>query len=158
MPDDTTRTEVQDAVIASWRLVDQQQGRGQEQLFTHEATYTTAGRSFIGRAEIAAGLAARVASGTRTSRHVLSNVTFDELGPERARLHYLVTLYASDGEPPRPMTRQPIAVGDIHDVIVRDQERWLIEQRRFTAVFLDDSAGSPFLNGNDASDGTREAA
>jgi hypothetical protein len=124
MPDDTTRTEVQDAVIASWRLVDQQQGRGQEQLFTH----------------------------------VLSNVTFDELGPERARLHYLVTLYASDGEAPRPMTRQPIAVGDIHDVIVRDQERWLIEQRRFTAVFLDDSAGSPFLNGNDASDGTREAA
>ena len=81
MPDDTTRTEVQDAVIASWRLVDQQQGRGQEQLFTHDATYTTAGRSFNGRAEIAAGLAARVASGTRTSRHVLSNVTFDELGP-----------------------------------------------------------------------------
>lgn len=143
------RTQVLDAVIASWRVVDQEQGHGQEQRFTEHASYSTAGATFTGRAEIADALAARVAAGTRTSRHVLSNWTIDELTARRARLHYLVTLYAAMGEPPRSMTGQPIAVGDIDDVLVcsDDGDPWLIESRRFTPIFIADDQGSPFLNG-----------
>lgn len=156
---DVLRAEVQDAVIGSWRVVDQEQGHGQEQLFTPYGTYSTGGATFTGREEIADALAARVATGTRTSRHVITNWVFGGVSASRAQLDYLITLYAGEGEPPRPMDGQPIAVGDVHDVLVREpgDGPWLIESRRFTPAFLSEAQVSPFLNGGDQARGAREA-
>ncbi|HEX7035096.1 MAG TPA: nuclear transport factor 2 family protein [Pseudomonadales bacterium] len=73
------------------------------------------------------------------SRHVISNVFVDVLGPDEARGISYLTLYRHHGEEsvrfgPVPLTG-PAAVGHYEDRFVRTEEGWLFRSRRAHIAF-----------------------
>jgi hypothetical protein len=81
-----------------------------------------------GRGAIGAAMRARyaVVSQTATRRHVISNVVFDELSPEKARSRsFLTVLSANHGG-----GLELMGSGVYHDEFVKREGRWLFMTRR----------------------------
>ena len=113
-----------------------------EELFSDDArfeitpapTFMTApieGREAIGRAM---GVRYRVVSQSGTRRHVVSNVVFDELTPDRARTRHYMTGISSN----RIDSVDVLATGVYHDEFVKQEGAWLISARRLQ-LDLDES-------------------
>jgi hypothetical protein len=108
------------------------------ELFTEDA-HLDAGRPLHGRAAIRESLRHR--PDELRSRHVISNVFIDVLGPEDARGICYLTLYRHHGEEslrPAPVPiRGPAAVGHSEDRFVRTSAGWLFRSRRLHLAFCD---------------------
>jgi uncharacterized protein (TIGR02246 family) len=107
-------------------------------LFTPDATLTV-GETLAGQDAIRAWIRAR--PDEVRSRHVISNVFIDVLGPESARGIAYLTLYRHHGEAsvrhgPVALTG-PAAVGHYEDRFVRTAEGWKFASRRLQLAFRD---------------------
>ncbi len=115
-------------------LIDHRDGAGVESLFTHDGIYDMSNRVFRGRHQIKGFYDARKSRGRRAARHVFSNLHLTMEQPDRATGTTILTLYASDGEPPYPA--QATLIADYDDVYVRDEtRRWHYESRVIVPAF-----------------------
>lgn len=78
------------------------------------------------------------------SRHVISNVFIDVLGPDEARGISYLTLYRHHGDESTRFGPAPLggaaAVGHYEDRFVRTGEIWLFESRKLHLAFRDPEA------------------
>jgi hypothetical protein len=109
-------------------------------LFSADGVWEADGVRMDGRDAIRAGFSARQGVGRRTSRHVITNVAVDVVGPEEATaLSYLVN-YRHDSrsgtaERPAPVDH-PKFVGEYHDRFVRTADGWRFARRRCDLAFV----------------------
>jgi hypothetical protein len=122
-------------VTALWFDIDHHAGAGAAGFFLPDGEVRFGERAFKGTAEIAAMYAARAGRGPRVSRHVVTNLHVTAQGPGTASAISTLTLYADDGEPPRP-TVTPAMVGDVTDDFERRDGRWLIRSRLISQLFI----------------------
>ncbi len=111
------------------------------ELFTEDAVLDV-GRPLHGREAIRESLQRR--PDELRSRHVVSNVFVDVLGPDDARGISYLTLYRHHGaaslrREPAPLTG-PAAVGHYQDRFVRSADGWLFKSRRLHLAFQDPEA------------------
>ena len=103
-------------------------------VFARDGVFEFRGTRFEGRQAIAARLAE--GAGKVITRHVMSNVRIDPIGPDEAAGTSLVTLYQADlGELPRSVEGF-VGIGEYHDRFVRTDEGWKIAHRKFVDVYV----------------------
>jgi SnoaL-like domain len=117
-------------------LIDHDLSERVADLFTKAGSYGVhEGKRSVGRAEIRAAYAARVARGLRTARHVFTNLRLTFESPDRVGATSILTLFADDGAPPRPAEVNLVA--DYEDVIVREPDGvWRYDSRTIVAAFV----------------------
>ena len=120
-----------------WYRVDCEGGEGVSEMFREDGIFHAGpGEPLVGRAAIEAFYAWRRGRGERISRHVIANfhAAFD--GPDKARTHCVMMLYASDGTPPHNRT-DPALVADMIDDCVKGADGvWRYARRNFTALWM----------------------
>jgi hypothetical protein len=124
-----------EVVTGLWFDIDHRDGTGASGFFLPDGEVQFGERAFRGTAEIDALYAARAGRGPRVSRHVVTNLHVTGTGPGTASAISIVTLFAEDGEPPRPAVT-PAMVGDVNDVFEQREGRWLIRSRRIEQLFI----------------------
>ena len=124
-----------EVVTGLWFDIDHHDGTSASGFFLPDGAVQFGERAFRGTAEIDALYAARAGRGPRVSRHVVTNLHVTGVGPGTASAISIVTLFAEDGEPPRPAVT-PAMVGDVNDVFEQREGRWLIRSRRIEQLFL----------------------
>jgi hypothetical protein len=109
------------------------------ELFTEEGWYESeAGRS-SGRAAIRRAYEKRAARGSRTARHIFTNLQI-ELGEDGAyRGRSILLLFGADGAP--PFEPDPILVADVEDVYAFDGVTARLQSRRLRSIFERTSEG-----------------
>lgn len=127
--------DVRDLVMNSWWNVDHEAAVGGEYFFTPTGVCQMPALTMSGRDEIAAGYARRQAAGARLSRHLVTNLVVRRTAKGEAQASYVLTLYAGRGQQPADLT-QPQAVVDVVDECLVDDDRWLIQHRTLTSVFI----------------------
>lgn len=119
--------------IRLFRCLDTRDHEAAAELFSPEAVWHRArGAALTGRAQIRADLDARPAN--RATAHLLSNVWAEALDPDRARVHFYLTLrerVAEDGKPPVFRTGGVLYGVDEY---VRLAEGWRIQSKRTQPV------------------------
>jgi hypothetical protein len=118
-----------------WFDIDHRNGTGASGFFLPDGEVRFGERAFRGTAEIDALYAARAGRGPRVSRHVVTNLHLTGASAGTASAISTLTLFAEDGEPPRP-TVTPAMVGDVTDVFEQREGRWLIRSRRIEQLFI----------------------
>jgi hypothetical protein len=98
-------------------------------LFDEDAVLEVGGRTYSGRAEIAAFLAAREAQASRRTRHLIANFSFRLESSDRGEAPALLVIFVGDDdEPPNPA---PAAVSDCSAAFRHHPEAgWLMTARR----------------------------
>lgn len=129
------REELLEVVTALWFDIDHRNGTGASGFFLPDGEVRFGERAFRGTAEIDALYATRAGRGPRVSRHVATNLHVTGAGPGTASAVSILTLFAEDGEPPRPAVT-PAMVGDVTDVFEQREGRWLIRSRLIEQLFI----------------------
>jgi hypothetical protein len=122
-------------------------------LFADDAVWEMPGMiRFQGRADLAAGIPARLSSPGRTTRHLCTNVAIDVTTSDDATGLCYFTNYRNDSvtglvEQPAPIS-EPHYVGQYEDRFVRTPSGWLFAHRRVILAFahqqsLETSAAKP---------------
>jgi hypothetical protein len=100
-------------------------------LFTDDAEIGLAEQLVKGRAEIARALAAREADASRRTCHQVTNIMFQQTGPDTASAHSLLCLFVLDGQQ-EPTVR---AISKLDDQFARDSAgQWRFSRRMATMV------------------------
>ena len=105
------------------------------ELFAPDGWYAWRGKRSTGRAEIRASYLARAARGTRTARHLCTNLRLTPLPSGEVEGHSIMLIFAEDGPPPHPAV--PLLVADVHDRYALVEGAWLFRWRQLTDVFAD---------------------
>jgi ketosteroid isomerase-like protein len=100
-------------------------------LFTDDAEVGNAEHRAKGRNEIAPMLAAREADATRRTCHQVTNIMFQQTGPDTASAHSLLCLYVLDAQQ-GPTVR---AISRLEDQFARDAAgQWRFSRRMATLL------------------------
>jgi hypothetical protein len=100
-------------------------------LFTDDAEIGLAEQLVKGRAEIARALAAREADASRRTCHQVTNIMFQQTGPDTASAHSLLCLFVLDGQQ-EPTVR---AISKLDDQFARDSAgQWRFSRRMATML------------------------
>jgi hypothetical protein len=83
-------------------------------------------------AEIALAMRDRERLTDVTTRHVISNVVFEQENDEKISAHYLMTLFRADAG---PRTTVPAFVADIDEIFAWTEDGFRIFERTVTPVF-----------------------
>lgn len=129
------REELLDIVTALWFEIDHREGRRAASFFVSDAELRIFTQTFRGTAEIEEIYTQRAANGPRVTRHVVTNMHITSAETDRASAVAIVTLFAEDGDAPRP-TVTPTLVADVADVFERHGGGWLIRSRRIEPLFI----------------------
>jgi hypothetical protein len=103
-------------------------------LFAEDGWYAWGEKRSVGREAIRETYRQRAARGTRTARHLCTNLRISMVGDHEARGQSIWLIFAEDGPPPHPAV--PLLVADVHDVYVRRDGRWLFQSRQLDDVFV----------------------
>jgi len=119
-----------------WHDVDNNWGASAHQYFTTDAVFTTSiGRTRQGLEAIREFYDSRQARGPRVARHLVSNLRVERRSTDEAIAHWILVLYANDGEPVLP-SEPPIMVADVVDECRRQPDgSWKFASRTITALF-----------------------
>jgi hypothetical protein len=115
-------------------LIDHRDGQGVPELFVAEGRYGYGDVWCEGRQEIEDFYERRRKPGTRTSRHVFSNVWVHFESENRAQSHSILTLFATDGDP--ASSASPLSIIDYTDELIKMEDGgWRYSERRVSPVF-----------------------
>ena len=104
-------------------------------LFTEDAVYTHGERRSLGRAEIRALFAARRAAGSRTTRHMSTDLLLQIDSATAASGHSVCMTFAADSAPPISPAA-PFLVADFEDQYrLCSDGRWRIAARHIRRIF-----------------------
>jgi ketosteroid isomerase-like protein len=134
-------------------LIDHDQSEGVADLFTADGVYgRSTGERSEGREAIRQSYERRKAHGTRTARHIFSNLRITRESETRAHGTVILTLFAQDGPPPHPA--EPMVVADYDDIYERGGDgKWRYKERLITWLFQRADARSPLDLGKSKADG-----
>jgi hypothetical protein len=134
-------------------LIDHGQSGRVADLFTIDGSYgRSTGERTVGRDEIRRAYASRRAKGTRTTRHIFTNLRLEFQSPDPVSGACIMTLFAEEGDPPH--VAEPFLVADYDDIYVLHEGSWLYAARTITWLFRRrDGKVSPLPLG--LSDGSR---
>jgi SnoaL-like domain len=132
--------ELAQVITAVWYEIDHTDGTGVSAHFSRDATLAISRAIARGTSEIDALYAARHARGPRVSRHCVTNVHVLEGDTTSAVVISTLLLYAEDGDAPRHRMA-PVLVADVEDTFVRDDGRWLIQERHIKTQFQPEGGG-----------------
>jgi ketosteroid isomerase-like protein len=122
-------------VIGYWHDVDFRWGERASEHYTATAVFVSPNSRYEGREQIREFYAWRKDRGARVNVHLVSNFHLHALDDGRAEVHWICTLFASDGEEPQP-SAPPVAISRVEDVFLRQQDGdWLCEERRWHTLF-----------------------
>ncbi len=135
------RIEVEDLLRCFYRLVDSGKADQTSALFTADAKLTfgpgAPNPGSIEGAGIAAAMQARGRMNGVVTRHVLTNLAFEQSGPDEISVYSLLTLYRYDGAlaaDALPDT-YPASIADVFERVVRTGDGWRICERTINPVF-----------------------
>jgi hypothetical protein len=130
------RLAISDGIHMFFHLVDSGRASATAKLFTADAKLTFGpGSPQPGTIEgdsIAAAMTAREALKTAFTRHVVSNIMFDDEA-HTPKVHYLLTLFRSDDE---TRSSVPAFVADVSEIWWHGEGRWLIGERTIQPAFM----------------------
>jgi ketosteroid isomerase-like protein len=133
------RHELQALTVDFWHEVDVEGGRRAASYYAQDAVFATSVREYRGRAAIETFYSHRRERGARTSLHVVNNFRIDLESDTRANCHYILSLFAADGEPVLP-SRPAIMLARVLEVVLKqDDGTWRYESRRIDPLFRDDT-------------------
>ncbi|WP_438391900.1 nuclear transport factor 2 family protein [Caballeronia sp. DA-9] len=117
-------------------LIDHDKSEQVADLFTEKGSYgRSSGERSTGRAAIRAAYAVRAQRGTRTARHIFTNLRLAYDGLDRVRGTTLLILFAEDGPPPH--RAEPNLVSEYEDIYERGPDDvWRYASRLVTPLFL----------------------
>ncbi|MBX3564153.1 MAG: nuclear transport factor 2 family protein [Sphingomonas sp.] len=123
-------------LVAYWHDVDFNWGRNAAEYYTEDAIFEIRNGSnpYHGRAEIRAFYTYRHDRGPRVVVHAISNFLCDFEDDARVRSSWICMIYAHDGEPPQ-VSAPPIAISRVDDILVLQDDDWLIERRTWNPLF-----------------------
>lgn len=131
--------------IDYWHDVDTNWGRNAPEYYTPDGLFIGPAATYAGREKIRAFYKWREDRGARTVVHSVHNFQALPEGPDKARCHWFLMLYAADGNPVLP-THPPVQIAYMTDHLVRDpKEGWLLTSRKFENWFV---GGTPTTNPN----------
>ena len=105
------------------------------ELFTSDGWYAWRGKRSTGSEEIRASYRARAARGTRTARHLCTNLRLESLPGGEVEGRSIMLIFAEDGPPPHPAV--PLLVADVRDRYALVEGTWRFRSRELTDVFAD---------------------
>jgi hypothetical protein len=116
-------------------LIDHDQSERVPDLFTETGSYgRNTGERSTGRAALMEAYAQRAARGTRTARHVFTNLRLVPETVDRIRGTVLLILFAEDGPPPHPAEIN--LVSEYEDIYERGADGvWRYAARTVTRLF-----------------------
>ena len=118
-------------------------------LFTADGSYgRSTGERSTGHEAIRAAYRTRAAHGSRTARHIFTNLRLSYDADDRVRGTCILTLFAQDGAP--PLLADPFLVADYDDIYQRCSDGvWRYASRTVTWRFLQrDGKVSPLALGS----------
>ena len=130
--DAETRSSIEALIVEYAWVLDHGEAARLADLFAEGAILELPRGRYAGKEAIAAFGRER-AKAARTTRHVCSNIRLRPLGPDKVEGTVVFTSYRHDGE--GLVAPEAQAVGDWHDVYVRDAGRWRFAERRVVLVF-----------------------
>lgn len=116
-------------------LIDHDQSERVADLFTEDGVYArSTGQQTVGRDKLREVYAKRAQRGTRTARHLFSNLRLSHVTPNIARGTVVLMLFAEDGPPPH--LAEVNLVSEYDDIYVRNADGdWLYASRTSTSLF-----------------------
>lgn len=133
------RQELEALAIDYWHEVDTNWGQNAHEFYTEDATFTTSMKTRQGQMQIQAFYRSRKERGARISLHIVQNFRAEAIEENLARCNYIMSLYASDGEPVLP-SRPPIMIAAVTETLLRQPDHsWRYCDRTLTALFRDDT-------------------
>jgi hypothetical protein len=131
------RYELEAFTIDFWHEVDINGGGRAAACYLDDAVFATSVREYRGRAELDGFYGRRRDWTPRVSLHVVSNFRIDADSTQRVRCHYILGLFAADGEPVLP-SRAPVMLGTVDEVLVRQEDgAWRYASRHVHPLFRD---------------------
>ena len=103
-------------------------------LFVEDGWYAWGEKRSAGREAIREVYRQRAARGTRTARHLCTNLRVSMVSDTQAQGQSIWLIFAEDGPPPHPA--MPLLVADVTDVYVRQDGQWLFQSRQLHDVFV----------------------
>jgi hypothetical protein len=133
------RQRLEARAIEYWWDVDMRGGVRAPDYYTEDAVFGTSVREYRGHAAIADFYGARQGRPARVSLHLMQNFRIEPETPHRVHCHYVLSLFAADGEPPLA-SRAAVMIALVHEIAVRAEDGvWLYELRKVQPMFRDDS-------------------
>jgi SnoaL-like domain len=103
-------------------------------LFTPDALYTFGPRVLRGTEQLREFYLGRTRNGPRTSRHMVTGLRIEFIGPTQARGLSVCMTFAAQGVPPIQST-VPAVVADFEDVYALVDGRWRFAERHIRPMF-----------------------
>ena len=127
--------DLHDALVAYWHDVDFNWGVNAGAHYTDDAVFEGGRIYYDGRSEIEEFYAWRKERGARVNVHLVGNFYCQFESGTLAKVAWICTLYAHDGEAPQP-TAAPISITRVEDVFVlSDDGQWLCKHRKWNGLF-----------------------
>ena len=126
---------LEEKVIGYWHDVDFHWGARASEHYTAYGVFVSPNARYEGRQQISEFYAWRKDRGARVNVNLVSNFHLHALDGDRADVHWICTLFASDGEAPQP-SAPPIAISRVEDIFLRQADGdWLCQQRSWHTLF-----------------------
>lgn len=125
---------IQDDLMAYWHDVDFNWGLNAGAHYSEDAVFEGGSIYYDGRAEIEEFYAWRKERGARVNVHLVGNFKCQFESDTLAKVAWICTLYAHDGEVPQP-TAAPISITRVEDVYIFSNGQWLCKHRKWNALF-----------------------
>ena len=117
-------------LVDYWHDVDTNWGENAPDYYTPEGLFEGPAASYVGREKIRAFYRWRKTRGDRTVVHSVQNFqAFFDGGPDKARCHWILMLYAADGKPVLP-THPPIQIAYMTDRLIKTEDTIISSTRR----------------------------
>jgi hypothetical protein len=116
-------------------LVDFRAGTGVADLFIEDGQFAFDSATTSGRTAISDTYARRAAAGTRTARHLFTNLLLEQVSADTVTATSLMLIFADDGVPPLPIT--PLLCADVDDEFRLVNGVWYFARRSYRTVFAD---------------------
>lgn len=130
-------------LVDYWHDVDTNWGENAPDYYTPDGLFEGPAASYVGREKIRAFYNWRKTRGDRTVVHSVQNFqAFFDGGPDKAKCHWILMLYAADGKPVLP-THPPIQIAYMTDRLIKVDEGWKVTYRKFDIWF---EGGTPATN------------
>jgi hypothetical protein len=131
------QTDLFNKVVAYWHDVDFNWGRNAGAYYTEDAIFESSmgdADSYVGRKQIEAFYAFRVARGPRVNVHSVTNFHCEFKSDTEVLTSWLCFIHAHDGEAPQ-VAAAPINISLVKDVTVLETGEWLVKRRTWHPLF-----------------------
>lgn len=131
--------------VRYWHDVDFNHGRNAHAFYAPDGVFAVGGNEFCGREKIRQFYTWREQRGVatvrslRTTRHLISNLGVESVGPREARAFGVISFFEAPGRAPVMGSKPPILVADlVNACALEDDDEWRFKSHLLRPVFMGD--------------------